>query len=73
MFLVTGSTGNVGAELPRALLRANQRVRALVHVNSRPDLSAGAELVREISIDQRRFARPWPASEESSCSPAAEG
>jgi uncharacterized protein YbjT (DUF2867 family) len=45
MFLVTGSTGNVGAELARALLRANQRVRALVHVNDRPDLLAGAEFV----------------------------
>jgi uncharacterized protein YbjT (DUF2867 family) len=45
MFLVTGSTGNVGAELARALLRANQRVRTLVHVNNRPDLSAGAELI----------------------------
>jgi uncharacterized protein YbjT (DUF2867 family) len=45
MFLVTGSTGNVGAELARALLRANQRVRALVHVNKRPDLPAGAELM----------------------------
>jgi uncharacterized protein YbjT (DUF2867 family) len=45
MFLVTGSTGNVGAELARALLRANQRVRALVHVNKRPDLPVGAELI----------------------------
>jgi uncharacterized protein YbjT (DUF2867 family) len=45
MFLVTGSTGNVGAELARALLRANQRVRALVHVNKRPDLPTGAELM----------------------------
>ena len=45
MFLVTGSTGNVGAELARALLRANQPVRALVHVNNRPDLFAGAELI----------------------------
>jgi uncharacterized protein YbjT (DUF2867 family) len=45
MFLVTGSTGNVGGELARALLRANQRVRALVHVNARSDRLAGAELI----------------------------
>ena len=44
MFLVTGATGNVGAEVVAALAKAGEPVRALVR---RPDvvLPAGAEAV----------------------------
>jgi uncharacterized protein YbjT (DUF2867 family) len=45
MFLVTGATGNVGAEVVGALVAADQQVRALTRSDSSPDLPAGVEAV----------------------------
>ncbi|MDT3444555.1 MULTISPECIES: NAD(P)H-binding protein [unclassified Pseudofrankia] len=44
MILVTGSTGNVGAELVRALVEAGERVRALVRDPRRGRLPDGVEV-----------------------------
>jgi uncharacterized protein YbjT (DUF2867 family) len=46
MFLVTGATGNVGAEVVDALAAADQQVRALVRSDTAPDLPPGVEAVR---------------------------
>jgi uncharacterized protein YbjT (DUF2867 family) len=45
MFLVTGATGNVGAEVVRALTAADQRVRALVRSGRPAGLPPGVEAV----------------------------
>jgi uncharacterized protein YbjT (DUF2867 family) len=45
MFLVTGATGNVGAEVVSALIAAAQEVRALVRSEKPPALPAGVEAV----------------------------
>jgi uncharacterized protein YbjT (DUF2867 family) len=45
MFLVTGATGNVGAEVARALTAADQEVRALVRSGRSPGLPSGVEAV----------------------------
>ena len=47
MILVTGSTGNVGSQLIPALREAGERVRALVHDESKgqPLRDIGAEVV----------------------------
>ena len=46
MFLVTGATGNVGAEVVSALVAAAQEVRALVRSDNKPPgLPAGVEAV----------------------------
>jgi uncharacterized protein YbjT (DUF2867 family) len=45
MFLVTGATGNVGAEVVSALIAAAQEVRALVRADKPPALPAGVEAV----------------------------
>jgi len=45
MFLVTGATGNVGAEVVSALIAAAQEVRALVRSDKPPALPAGVEAV----------------------------
>jgi uncharacterized protein YbjT (DUF2867 family) len=45
MFLVTGATGNVGAEVVRALTAADQRVRALVRSGRPAGLPSGVEAV----------------------------
>ena len=45
MFLVTGATGNVGAEVVTALVAAAQEVRALVRSDKPPGLPAGVEAV----------------------------
>jgi uncharacterized protein YbjT (DUF2867 family) len=46
MLLVTGATGNVGAEVVHALAAADQQVRALVRSNTAPGLPPGVEAVR---------------------------
>ena len=43
MILVTGATGNVGAEVMRALVASGQRVRALTRTDDPVELPAGAE------------------------------
>jgi uncharacterized protein YbjT (DUF2867 family) len=45
MFLVTGATGNVGAEVVRALVAAAQEVRALARSDKPSGLPAGVEAV----------------------------
>lgn len=45
MFLVTGATGNVGAELVRALAHAGEKVRALTRSGRPPVLPSGVEAV----------------------------
>jgi uncharacterized protein YbjT (DUF2867 family) len=45
MILVTGATGNVGAEVRAALTRAGEQVRALVRDSSKGDLPAELEVV----------------------------
>ena len=45
MFLVTGATGNVGAEVVSALIDGAQQVRALVRSDKPPGLPAGVEAV----------------------------
>jgi uncharacterized protein YbjT (DUF2867 family) len=45
MFLVTGATGNVGAEVVRALAAADQEVRALVRSGTSAGVPPGAEAV----------------------------
>jgi len=45
MIFVTGATGNVGAELVRALIMRGQEVRGLVRPSSRAALPAGAESI----------------------------
>ena len=45
MFLVTGATGNVGAQVVRALAEADQEVRALVRSGGSADLPPGVEAV----------------------------
>jgi uncharacterized protein YbjT (DUF2867 family) len=45
MFLVTGATGNVGAEVTSALVAADQEVRALVRSNPSSGLPPGVEAV----------------------------
>lgn len=45
MFLVTGATGNVGAELVRALSTAGEKVRALTRGARPPALPSGVEAV----------------------------
>ena len=45
MFLVTGATGNVGTEVVKALVRADQQVRALTRSDSSPDLPSGVDAV----------------------------
>jgi uncharacterized protein YbjT (DUF2867 family) len=45
MFLVTGATGNVGAEVVRALTAADEDVRALVRSSRPADLPPGVEAV----------------------------
>ncbi|MFY9927024.1 MAG: NAD(P)H-binding protein [Streptosporangiaceae bacterium] len=45
MILVTGATGNVGAEVMRALVASGQRVRALTRTDDPVELPAGAEQV----------------------------
>jgi uncharacterized protein YbjT (DUF2867 family) len=45
MFLVTGATGNVGAEVVRALTAADERVRALVRSGRPAGLPPGVEAV----------------------------
>jgi uncharacterized protein YbjT (DUF2867 family) len=45
MFLVTGATGNVGAEVLSALMAADQEVRALVRSDAAPGLPPGVEAV----------------------------
>jgi len=45
MFLVTGATGNVGAEVVSTLVAAAQEVRALVRSEKPPALPAGVEAV----------------------------
>jgi uncharacterized protein YbjT (DUF2867 family) len=45
MFLVTGATGNVGAEVVRALTAADQEVRALVRSGTPVDVPPGVEAV----------------------------
>ena len=45
MILVTGATGNVGAEVLRALTRAGEPVRALVRDASKGDLPAEVDVV----------------------------
>jgi len=44
MYLVTGSTGNVGAELVRALIRAGAPVRALTRADTGRPTPAGVQL-----------------------------
>ncbi|HTF46550.1 MAG TPA: NAD(P)H-binding protein [Pseudonocardia sp.] len=44
MYLVTGSTGNVGAELVRALIRAGAAVRALTRADTGKPTPAGVQL-----------------------------
>jgi uncharacterized protein YbjT (DUF2867 family) len=46
VILVTGATGNVGAEVARALVEAGEPVRALVRDPSTAELPAGVEAVR---------------------------
>jgi uncharacterized protein YbjT (DUF2867 family) len=45
MLLVTGATGNVGAEVVRALIDSGEQVRALTRSGSSPTLPAGVEAV----------------------------
>jgi uncharacterized protein YbjT (DUF2867 family) len=45
VLLVTGATGNVGAEVVNALAAADQQVRALVHSDTAPGLPPGVEAV----------------------------
>jgi uncharacterized protein YbjT (DUF2867 family) len=45
MLLITGATGNVGAELVRALIDAGEQVRALTRADRADGLPAGAEAV----------------------------
>jgi uncharacterized protein YbjT (DUF2867 family) len=45
MFLVSGATGNVGGELVRALVGADEQVRALTHGDSPAALPSGVEVV----------------------------
>jgi uncharacterized protein YbjT (DUF2867 family) len=45
MLLVTGATGNVGAEVVRALTESGEQVRALTRSGSAPTLPAGVEAV----------------------------
>ena len=45
MLLVTGATGNVGAEVVNALAAANQEVRALVRSATAPGLPPGVDTV----------------------------
>jgi uncharacterized protein YbjT (DUF2867 family) len=45
MIVVTGATGNVGAEVVRALVRAGEQVRALVRDAPKADLPPGVEAV----------------------------
>ena len=45
MFLVTGATGNIGAEVVGALAGAGENVRALTRAGSSPALPAGVEAV----------------------------
>ena len=69
VILVTGATGNVGAEVLRALTRAGESVRALVRDASKGDLPAEVEVV-EGDLDEpgrslegaRRRARRVPAA-----------
>jgi uncharacterized protein YbjT (DUF2867 family) len=45
MFLVTGATGNVGAEVVSALAAADQEVRALTRSGAAPALPSGVDIV----------------------------
>jgi uncharacterized protein YbjT (DUF2867 family) len=45
VFLITGATGNVGGEVLRALIEADERVRALTRGPRPPDLPSEAEAV----------------------------
>jgi uncharacterized protein YbjT (DUF2867 family) len=48
MFLVTGATGNVGAELVRASAQSGERVRAVSRPGRGEELPAGWRPYREV-------------------------
>lgn len=57
MFLVTGATGNVGAELVRALAESGERVRALSRAGRGEGLPAGVTAVAG-DLDRPESVRP---------------
>ena len=57
MFLVTGSTGNVGSEVVRALAEAGERVRALSRSGSAQERGNGVEVVAG-DLDTPATVRP---------------
>jgi len=63
LFLITGATGNTGAPAAKILLKAGQRVRALVHrIDRRSDALAalGAEVVEGDLLDFHSVSAAMP-------------
>ena len=57
-YLVTGATGNVGAELVSALVSAGQHVRALSRAGDRRGMPPGVEVLRGDLDDPASLAGP---------------
>jgi uncharacterized protein YbjT (DUF2867 family) len=69
MILVTGATGNVGAELVRALAAAGEQVRALVRRDAdHATLPAGVDaFLGDLNRPERAWPARWTASGRSTC------